>query len=200
MKTLKEALEKQERIACLLTLYEKDSGNCTKVIFSNNREILLYQSIHSVLKVIAKHYSLDLNELRKKQQKLLNDKNYIPLPISRDILLISVKTRFPKVKGDSSISYINYYEIDRIDKKEPILYLKGGKPIQSLNSIATLKKRYVQGEICSKLQNSSQNFNFEIAESAMPYFLPATKGDIKAIARELENLKELLNRILITKK
>lgn len=200
MKRLKEALERQEHIACLLTTYEKNSGNCTKIIFSSNREILLHQSIQSVLKIIAKHYSLDLNELRKKQQRLLNDKNYIPLPISRDLLFISIKTRFPKVKSDSSISYINYYEIDRLDKKEPVLYLKNGKTIRSLNSISTIKKRYAQGEICSKLQSSTLSFNGEVAENPFPYFYPATKADIQTISREIERLKELLNRILVSEK
>lgn len=198
MRRLKEVLEKQEKIACLLAVYEKNMGNCTKVVFQNGREILLKQSVDSTLQAVAKHYTIDLKGLREKQQKILNSKYYIPLPISKDMLFISIKTRLPKVKKDPSVSYINFYEIDRLDKKLPLIYMKNGEKIESLNSIHIVRKRYNQGEICAKLQSNSQKSSLGVEEESVPYFYPATRGDIKAVAREIEGLREMLKNMLVS--
>lgn len=199
MKRLNEILKEQEKIACMLAVYEKNMGNCTKMIFQNGREMLLKQSVDSTLQAILKYHTIDLNELRKKQQKLLNSRYYMPLPISKDMLFISIKTRLPKVKKDSSVSYINFYEIDRLDRKNSIIYMKNGYNIESLNSITTLKKRYHQGEISAKLQNSQQKHSLIVEEEIVPYFYPATKGDIKAISREIESLRDMLKDVLVEK-
>jgi len=143
--------------------------------------------------------SLDINELKKKQRSLLNSKNYIPLPINKDMLLICIKTRLPKIKKDPSVSYINFYEIDRLDKKASLIYMKNGQIIESLNSIKTLKKRYNQGEICAKIKNDEQSQILRVDEDPVMSFYPATRGDIKVIAREIESLRELLRSILVMK-
>jgi len=195
LKKLKELLEKQERIACLLAIYEKDRGSCTKVIFQNGNELLLNQSVNTTLRAIAKHYTIDLKELRKKMQSLDDATYYVPLPISKDLLFISVKTRLPKVKKDPSISYINFYEIHGLDKKAPIIHMKNGYKIESLNALKTIKKRYHKGEICAKLQNT--NHADRVEETSVHHLYPATKGDVRAIAKEIENLQELLKNILV---
>ncbi|QUH19148.1 hypothetical protein [Alkaliphilus sp. B6464] len=200
MKRLNEMLKEQERITCMLAVYEKNMGNCTKMVFQNGREILLKQSVDSTLQAILKYHTIDLKKLRKKQQKLLNSRYYIPLPISKDTLFICIKTRLPKVKKDSSVSYINFYEIDRLDKKHPIIYMKNGYKIESLNSITTLKKRYHQGEISAKLQIGQQKQSLLVEEETAKYFYPATKGDIKAISREIESLRDMLKNVLVAEK
>ena len=194
MKRLKEILEKQEKIVCLLATYEKDRGNCTKVVLKSGKEIVLKQSANSVIQAIAKYHIVDLKQLKKQQQILLNSTYYIPLPITKEMLFLSFKTRLPKIKKDPCVSYINYYEIDQLDKKNPVIYLKNGMKIDILTSISTIKKRYTEGEICAKLQNNSLG----VAEDAIPYFYPATKGDVKAVATEIEKLRELLKSLLIS--
>lgn len=200
MQKLKELLEKQEKIACLLAIYEKDMGNCTKIILQNGNEVLLNQSAKSTLNAIAKYYTVDMKELKKKTQRVVNSKYYVPLPINKDLLFICIKTRMPKVKKDPSISYINLHQIDRIDKKLPIIHMKNGEKIESLNSLENLMERYHKGEVCAKLKNDVQLESFKIAEDSFPYFYPATKGDIKAISKELNELKDLLKSIVATKK
>ena len=196
MKRLKEMLEKHEKIACLLATYEKDRGNCTKVVLKSGNEIVLKQSVNSVIQSIARHYNVNFDELRKKQQKLLNSTYNVPLPINESMLFIPFKTRMPKVKRDPCASYINYYEIDRLDKKNPIIYLKNSMQIDILESIPTIKKRFNQGEISAKLQTNGKGNSLYVAEDTFHHLYPATKGDIKAVATEIENLTELLKRLL----
>jgi len=192
-------LDEQDKIACMLAVYEKNMGNCSKIIFQSGKEILLKQSVDSALRAIAKHYTIDINELKKKQRSLLNSKNYIPLPINKDILFISIKTRLPKIKKDPSVSYINFYAIDRLDKKASLIHMKNGQEVECLNSIKTLKKRYNQGEICAKIKNDEQRQILGVDEDPVMSFYPATRGDIKVIAREIESLRELLRSILVMK-
>jgi len=193
-------LDEQDKIVCMLAVYEKNMGNCSKITFQSGKEILLKQSVDSALRAIAKHYTIDINELRKKQQSLLNSRNYIPLPINKDILFISIKTRLPKIKKDPSVSYINFYAIDRLDKKASLIHMKNGQEVECLNSIKTLKKRYNQGEICAKIKNDEQRQILGIDEDPVMSFYPATRGDIKAIAKEIEDLRELLKSILVKQK
>jgi len=192
-------LGEQDKIACMMAVYESNMGNCSKIIFQSGKEILLKQSVDSALRAIAKHYAIDINELKKKQRSLLNSKNYIPLPIHKDMLFICIKTRLPKIKKDPSVSYINFYEIDRLDKKASLIYMKNGQEVECLNSIKTLKKRYNQGEICAKIKNDEQKQILRVDEDPVMSFYPATRGDIKVIAREIESLRELLRSILVSK-
>jgi len=192
-------LDEQDKIACMLAVYEKNMGNCSKIIFQSGKEILLKQSVDSALRAIAKHYTIDINELKKKQRSLLNSKNYIPLPINKDMLFISIKTRLPKIKKDPSVSFINFYAIDRLDKKASLIHMKNGQEVECLNSIKTLKKRYNQGGICAMIKNDIQKHSLGGEEDSIPSFYPATRGDIKAIAREIESLRELLRSILVMK-
>lgn len=200
LKELKKALEKHEKIVCLLNVYEQNIGNCTKVIFNNCNEILLNRSIRSTVHHIAKHYIVDINELKKRQQKLLNKKYYTPLPINENLLFISIKTRQPRVAKDPCMSYINLYEIDRLDKKLPILHMKNGLKIESLESINTLKERYKDGQLCAKFQSHEYKHSPLVAEDPISYLYPATKGDVHAIAKDIEELREMVRHIIISRK
>lgn len=200
LENLKEMLEEHQKIVCLLNIYKDNIGNCTMVIFNDGKEIRLNQSAKSTLRNIAKHYVVDIKQLQKKQQKLLNAKYYTPLPINKNMLFICIKTRQPRVEKDPCVSYINFYEIDKLDKKLPIIHMKNGQRIKSLDSIKTLNKRYNQGEICAKLQNDEYKHSLIIEEESVPYFYPATKRDIQEISQEIEDIKNLLKNILVSKK
>lgn len=196
MKELKEVLESKENIVALLAVYEANRGNCTKLVLENNKTVLLKQSVKSIIKNIAKYYSIDIVQLRKKQQNLLNSKYNVPLPIKNNMLFIPIKTRAPKVKKDPCCSYINFYQIHKLDKKAPIIHMKNNDPIQSLNSISTLKTQYNKGKICSKLNDTDNKNKLSEEKENLPYFYPATKADINTVVKEVESLKELVISLL----
>ncbi|AKL93691.1 ComK protein [Clostridium aceticum] len=155
MKAIEEILKNKEKIAALLPIYKEDLGNVTTVILQNGEEILLRRSIESILHAICSYYTLHLRLLRKKQQKLLNCKYYLPLPLSKDLLLFPIKTRVPKVKNDSSLSYINFFEVKKLDLSKTTLHLNNGKVIDVLSTASTLKKRYHQASLIKQLQEES---------------------------------------------
>ncbi|NLM04258.1 MAG: hypothetical protein GX214_04490 [Clostridiales bacterium] len=199
MVKIDELLDKHEVISCILPHYEKNLGNTTKVILENSMEITYPQSPNSILRSIASYYGLHLRLVRKKQAQLLNSKYYLPLPINDQLLLYPVKIRIPRIKNDSSLAYINYYSVDKINYKEACIYLKNGKIIKSLNSSATLEKRYHQARISRKFYVNTMASNNYVKDENLNYLYPATKGDLEEIKRELASIKGTLAGILSTK-
>lgn len=196
MKNLKDVLESKVNIAALITVYENNRGNCTKIVLENNKKMLLNQSVKSTIRNIAKYYNIDTIELRKKQEELLNSTYNLPLPITNNMLFIPIKTRIPKVRKDPCSSYINFYQIHKLDKKDPIIHMNNSDPIKSLNSMATLKKRYTKGRICSKLNNMEDKNKLNKQNQVLQYLYPASKADINTVVREMENLRELVEGLL----
>lgn len=189
-------MENKEKILCVLPLYEKDLGNVTQIITANGGEVLLPQSIESVLKSICSYYSLHLRLIRKKQQQLLNCRYYTPLPLSSSLLLFPIKTRTPKIKNDSSIGYINYFALKKMDYPQAALHLENNRIVYSLNNGDTLKKRYNQAVICSKLYKETHGGEEYLQEEKTPYFYPVTQRDIEPILRELAAIRGILTGIL----
>jgi len=188
---VKKLLEANETIACLLTESINNIGNSTKLILNNGQTIIIHKSISSVLKEIAEFYALDLKILRKKQQIYTHSKYYVPLPLSKNLLLIPIKTKVPLVPKDPSLSYINYYSIKEIDKYNPIVYLSNGVKIKCLNSLDTLKKRYNQGQICHKLMDVSNKY------MDYSHLRPATRGDLEKLREEMLLYQQELIKKLI---
>ncbi|MCC5909287.1 MAG: hypothetical protein JJT76_02465 [Clostridiaceae bacterium] len=196
---LEKILEEQGEIACILAVYEKNLGNATQIVLKEGEDVLLPQSIDSTLRAIASYYALHLRLLRRKQQKLLNTKYYVPLPLHRNLLLFPVKTRVPKVKNDSSTSYINYLHVKKVDTSKDAIHLHNGRIIPSLNTSATLRKRYHQASLCSRLYEEDHHSGGYVKESTVDYGAPATKEDIDTLKRELLYLRGMLNGFLKTK-
>ncbi|AOY75549.1 competence protein ComK [Clostridium formicaceticum] len=178
MDRIEKILKDKEEIAALVPLYQQDLGNITKVMLQDE-EVLLKHSITSVLYAICNYYALHLRLLRKKQQKLLNCKYYVPLPLSKNLLLFPIKTRIPKVKNDSSLAYVNYFQVKKLDLSKKALHLKNGKLIYCLNSAPILKKRYHQATLIAQLQEE---------------YLPIK--NVEATLKDLALLRDLLTDLI----
>lgn len=196
MNEIEKLLEDKEIILCLLPSYEKSLGDITKILLKNGDEILHPQPLESSLKSIANYFGLHLRLIRKKQKNLLNSKYYLPLPLHHNLLLFPIKFRIPKIKNDTSLAYINYFEVDKIDYRKSSIYLSNGKSVHSLNTSTTLRKRYHQAKVSSKFYKDTISPKVTLAEEKVDYFYPATRGDMKDIKEELFHIQGILSGIL----
>ncbi|ABR46920.1 hypothetical protein Amet_0695 [Alkaliphilus metalliredigens QYMF] len=193
-------LKNQHEIACLLPVYELHSGNCTKVIFSNQQELLLKQSIDTVLNSIARYYAIDLKSLRTQQQKRLNCTYYVPLPLAKNLLLFPVKTRIPRIRRDPAYGYVNYFQVKKIDNVKPVIHLNYHK-IHCLSCRHTIMKRYHQAQLIDKLQESPQlhhNQSKVIHEEPAMYYSTTTNADYQKLAHRFDMIVEVLLYVLIS--
>lgn len=141
---MSEQLPQPERIAAILPCYSQ-TVDTTKIIttdgISNTTEI----HIRTVVRKIALSRATDLVALKKRTASATQRAIFQPLPLTAGLVLCPVKVRTPRVTGDTSTGYINYYAVRGVEKhgKTPyqaIISLAGGVKIPVLWTTATINK------------------------------------------------------------
>lgn len=196
MKSIEKILDDKQQLAALIPFYEKDLGNVTKLLLASGQEILYPHSIDAAIRSLCSYYALHLRLLRRKQQSLLNCKYYTPLPIHKELLLFPIKTRVPKIKNDSSIGYINYFQVKKMDYSQSAIQLINDQTIYSLNTPGTLKKRFNQVLLSAKYYEENHPSESYVAEGKVEYIYPLTKRDMEPLVRELTNIRNMLAALL----
>lgn len=141
-----------EELMCILPRYVDCKGNCT-ILYSLKREPLIVEkSLRTVLRLIGKHYMLDLREIKKRYGPLVTAPNLVPIPFSKEDVFVPFKVRVPMYRNDGAFGYINMKYIERIskDKNSSLIYLSNGMRIKCLSSLQTVKKHMRNGKIVSR--------------------------------------------------
>ena len=53
-------------IMAIVPEYVKDRGNCVKIYTKNSKPVIIEKGIKTVLKSLARHYMIDINETKKR--------------------------------------------------------------------------------------------------------------------------------------
>lgn len=178
-------------LMAFLPVYVHLKGNCTSVYTSQGENFYLEKSLRTFLNQLAQHYFLDLRAVRKYYGQLLAIRNLVPLPLNAEDIFIPLKIRKPICKNDGSIGYINIKHIEktRESKGRVLIQLNNQISIESLNSLATVKKHIANGHLVKELyreKNTSQEAKEETFYTE--YNRPATKGDIAFLIREIAKI------------
>jgi len=139
-------------IMAIVPEYVEDRGNCTKIYAMDIEPMILDKSIKTIIRLIGKHYMIDLGELKKRYRDLISSPNLVPIPLSKKDIFIPFKTRVPMYKNDGAFGYINMKHIEKIkeEKGSTIVYLSNGVKILCLCSLATVDKHMKNGNIVSR--------------------------------------------------
>lgn len=182
-------------IVAFLPIYIKMKGNCTRLY---DREGMAYEvgkTINTILNQLGIFYLLNLKATRKYYGDILSIKNLVPIPFNEDNVFIPVKSRRPICRNDGSIGYININYIKETEslKEGSIINLKNGRTIRSLNSIETVDKHIKNGHIVKKLWKEKQSTTLiKEYDFYKDHELPATKGDIAILRREIIAIKKTI--------
>lgn len=141
-----------EEIMAILPEYVDNRGNCTKIYTMGIDPIIFDKSIKTILRLIGKHYMIDLRELKKRYGALVSSPNLVPIPLSKRDVFIPLKTRVPMYKNDGAFGYINMKYIEKIkeEKESTVIYLSNGVYIPCLCSLPTIDKHMRNGNIVSR--------------------------------------------------
>lgn len=144
-------------IMALSPKYVNERGNCTLVYLKNKEPFIIERTIKSVIRIIAKHYMIDLNEVKKRYRPLVSSPNLVPIPFSKNDIFIPFKTRVPICKNDGALSYINMRYIKNIrDNGEfRIINLNNEQYIECLSSLSTIDNHIRNGNIVKKCYDDS---------------------------------------------
>lgn len=141
-----------EELMAILPQYVDNRGNCTKIYAVGLEPLILDKSIKTILRLIGKHYMIDLKELKKRYGALVSSPNLVPIPLSKRDVFIPFKTRVPMYKNDGAFGYINMRHIEKIreEKESTVVYLSNGVYIPCLCSLSTIDKHMRNGNIVSR--------------------------------------------------
>ena len=102
-----------EGIAAFFPVY--DQGNVTQVITRSGKELFVRRTCKTVMKNLARFFSIDLAASREFYGRAVNKRQGVPIPMTTNLLLIPVKARKnPLGENDGTLGYINFREIKEI--------------------------------------------------------------------------------------
>ena len=179
----------QEEIMAIVPEYVDSKGNCTILHRKDLDYLVLDKTIKTVIRLVGKHYMMDLNSVKDRYSPLLSSRNLIPIPLSRRDILIPMKTRIPMYKNDGAFGYINMKYINDIKKngKTTTVILENGLEIECLCGIDTVNKYLRNGKIISRCYED-RAMGVREPEAHYNSLIPATKADIEMLNRKLEEI------------
>lgn len=183
-----------KEIIAIIPTYLPDRGNCTRV-YTDREELIINMTIKTVIKRLCAHHRLDLRASNRHFGGLISIKNAIPIPLSKDNILIQGKVRKPIGKDDGCMGYFNLNSIKKVKalKNDTLIILDNGVEIQCICSPDTIKRHMNHGELIKKLYEDRQ----PIVSEAMEYYVasdtPATKSDIARIFMMIQEIVHKIN-------
>ncbi|MPM04436.1 hypothetical protein SDC9_50713 [bioreactor metagenome] len=141
---MSQHLAKPERIAAILPCYSA-TGDTTKIITTDGLTNTSDVRIRTIVRRLALSRATDLLALKKRAASATQSSILQPLPLTPGLVLCPVKVRTPRVAGDTSTGYINYYAIKSVEKTsqapyQAIIILVGGIQLPVLWTVPTVNK------------------------------------------------------------
>ncbi len=180
----------QEGIVALLPTYDQEGSSSR--IYTREGEYADSRSLRWLLTSAAQYYGGDISSLRKQYGDFLQRWHTVPLPLSPELILLPLKMRQARVKGDTTIGYINGLLVEEVggsdSKVAPHLsriLFKGGFTLPCYNSQTTVKNRLLQGESVHREYRRRQGSS----TAAGPC---GTRGEVFYSCPALEFFKQML--------
>ncbi len=144
-----------ESMAALLPTYKEGRGRLTRMLLSDGSEDLIDKTVKSVVKKLARQYSVDLDSVVKEYGALLGKRNLVPIPLTQHIILVPLKTITPLLPGDSAYGYFNLSAIKEINKTGDSEYktaviLHNGIEVGVFLNYETVMKQVKNAELVDK--------------------------------------------------
>lgn len=179
-----------KEIVAIIPVYLQNIGNGTIVYTIDEGAWEIPKTIKTVIRQLCEYFHLDLKVSRNYYGKILNIKNIVPLVLNDDYIFSPVKTRKPFTKNDGSTGYINVKYIDEIIETGDGTEIKmGDYTIKSLYSKATVNKNINNAIIIKKIFDKNR-INNKKNDFYIDSDMPATKGDIALLIKEILYIKE----------
>lgn len=142
-----------EEIMAIMPEYIDQRGNCTVLYAKGSQPVVIDKSIKTVIRLIGKHYMIDLEESRKRYSALMSSSILVPIALSKKDVFVPFKTRVPMYKNDGAFSYINMNYIQKIRKSKnstTIIHLVNGMTIECISCSNTVDNHMRNGNIVSR--------------------------------------------------
>jgi hypothetical protein len=156
---MSEKIPNYNHIAAIIPDYT-EAGDTTTIITTDGKHTSTNTRIRTVLRRLAHSRSTDLTALRQHTTLATGRSILQPLPIAPGLVLCPIKTRIPRVTGDTSTGYINFHAVTGVAENNLSTYqatvkLTGGTDIPVFWTSATVKKHLQSARLA--ISHSSQS-------------------------------------------
>lgn len=171
--------------------YIDNRGDCSRLKV-DDKETILDREVKLALRYLFKERFLDIDVIRKRCSRVVNQKHLTPLYLGRDEIIIPVKVRKPRAKFDAVRGYVNVKYIEKI--QDWSLILKDKSCLKTLECKRCLTKRTKAAKLVEKDFDENENMrpmlkgNMECA---------ATREDVALVLLEIERIEREIKRKLM---
>lgn len=130
-----------EEIAAILPRYT-ELGDCSVLHACDGSEVVVPLRIKTVVHRLVRRECKDIYLLEEQARKLTKGKNWMPLVLGPDLVLVALKVRNPKINGDVTAGFFNYCQINDLEEngRRTILCMKNGRSFKVLWNRQTVEE------------------------------------------------------------
>ncbi|BEU86667.1 hypothetical protein TAMA11512_01310 [Selenomonas sp. TAMA-11512] len=144
-----EMLPEDGRITAILPAYT-EKGDATRILLSTGEEVLLAVRTKRALELLAARHCQSLELLRRWGRRHVNGMNGLALAMAPELVLLPLRVRAPRVRGDATLGFINV-ALGEV-RLRPVemgteLILPTGQPIRSLWQAATVRRHLLSARL-----------------------------------------------------
>lgn len=117
----------------------------TEIFLSDGELFYDCRLVRSLVIALARHQAIDFVALRRRCRKILHARNYLPLPLAANLLLVPL----PLSGKGGGLGYVNLPRLQDVAEEDglPLLTLAGGSGLKCYVSRQTLHKRLLAARL-----------------------------------------------------
>jgi hypothetical protein len=104
----------QGEVAALRPVYREGAGDGTEIILRSGERLWQPRRIKAVRTELAHLYGVDLVAVRRRYGAYLERASSVPLPFAARLILVPLRLRLPRCRGDASQGYVSYHEVKEV--------------------------------------------------------------------------------------
>ena len=157
-------------ITAILPQYT-ENGDGTVIVDAEGHEKTYPVGHKTILTHIADRQCKDLRLLRKWTREYTGQQFWIPLGFSWELVLMPIPVREAKIKGDATVGYVNFVNIESIQKtnKTGMVIMENGIKIPTTWGIGTVQKHIKDAMLVHSmlLRNIDENIWLRLHKTAV---------------------------------
>ncbi len=144
---MREMLPNDEDIAAIEPIYS-ERGDVTRIYLAHGGERVVDAEVRAVLRALASRHDKTVELMRRHAERYTHRRLYNPLAASAGLVLVPVKMRRPRVKGDAALGHVNVAALHEVagDGSGSVISIGAGRRLRTPWSLRTTHRHIEEAE------------------------------------------------------
>ncbi|MBS3983807.1 MAG: hypothetical protein KGZ41_08420 [Dethiobacter sp.] len=131
------------QIAAFVPVYTDGKGQGLEIYYRDGTVGWQGISLHSFICRMARVFTVNVREARRRHAPLVGQKNLIPLVLEPFLVYVPIKVRTPLISGDPAYGYFRLRSVQQVAETPGscTLLLEGGQQISVIQAVRTVRSR-----------------------------------------------------------